>query len=703
MSNTAYSDLKAAWHLDKIAAMRDGEQVVPAQVQLILSDLCNQDCHFCLTSGAMVDTLSGHKSIADIKVGDLVWGPDGQPQRVTATSSRVVHQVYRISVGGSSIDASEEHPLLREDGWTKAGAIGPGDGAVVRLRLRASGEATPQDLELVRRNASAKAWGFDGWTEEDVRADEDRQPDEEGGCTSQGVGYYNRPIQAEIDRRVEEYLGCSPKAYAVGQEPDAESGASSQVSRGISSSSPVKNGTPIRAMGEPARSTDSQNRVGFNVDRSSQPGLPSRRSEEVLGGFGKGVFRGVHQGAQLDELRRSDSSPLSQEEVGLSCGVCSGVQVPFAESADSSHQGLRIAGISLERGLAVRQVDSVLVIPGQVTVYNFSCGPLQAYEANGFVVHNCSYRMSNGLSSEQFAGPNGERNPNRRIPTEKAMEILNDCASLGVKSVQLTGGGEPTAHPDHLAIFEYAQTLGLETALVTNGIIFRPGWENVLPKMKWVRVSIDAGTPEEYARVRRVKPEFYATAIGHIAMLAAEIKKQGTDCLLGVGYVITRENWADVYEGVRILRETGAANVRLSAMFSTEGASYYDGIYDDIKAEIVRVKTLETPEFAVIDLFGDRIADLVQHAPDYDFCGYQQLNCYVGGNLKVYRCCTTAYTLHGEVGDLTNQTFAEWFYSSEKKWKYQSFNARSCSVCQFGGKNKTILYMVGQPQHVNFV
>ena len=42
--NSAYSDLKAAWHLDKIEAMRKGHQVVPAQVQLILSDLCNQDC-----------------------------------------------------------------------------------------------------------------------------------------------------------------------------------------------------------------------------------------------------------------------------------------------------------------------------------------------------------------------------------------------------------------------------------------------------------------------------------------------------------------------------------------------------------------------------------------------------------------------------------------------------------------------------------
>jgi MoaA/NifB/PqqE/SkfB family radical SAM enzyme len=318
--------------------------------------------------------------------------------------------------------------------------------------------------------------------------------------------------------------------------------------------------------------------------------------------------------------------------------------------------------------------------------------------------HFCSYRMSGGFSSEQFAGENGEKNPNRKIATAKALEILDDCQSLGVKAIQFTGGGEPTVHPDHLHIFEYAQNLGLETSLVTNGIVFRPGWEQVLPLMKWVRISIDAGTSAEYAAVRRVKPDFYDKALGHVQALATEIKKQGTDCLLGVGYVITRENWTDVYEGVRRIRDTGAANVRLSAMFSTEGAAYYDGVYDDIKAEIERVKTLAADDFKVVDLFGDRISDLVQHAPDYEFCGYQQFNVYIGGNLRVYRCCTTAYTKHGEVGDLTNQRLSSWFYSQQKKDAYAQFDARTCKTCQFNSKNRVIGYLVGdEPLHVNFV
>jgi sulfatase maturation enzyme AslB (radical SAM superfamily) len=338
--------------------------------------------------------------------------------------------------------------------------------------------------------------------------------------------------------------------------------------------------------------------------------------------------------------------------------------------------------------------DGIQIVPAQVQLIlsdlcNQDC-------------HFCAYRMTGGFSSEQF-GEGDNRNPNRKIPTNKAMEILDDCSALGVKAIQFTGGGEPTVHPDHLDIFSYAQNYGMDTSLVTNGVLFRPGWESILPKMKWVRVSIDAGSPEEYSRVRNVKPEFYEKALANITSLAVEIERQGTDCLLGVGYVLTRENWSDAYEGCLRIRETGAANVRLSAMFSTEGAVYYQGVYEQIKEEIERIRTLSVPGFDVIDLFGERINDLVQHSPDYDFCGYQQFNMYIGGNLRVYRCCTTAYTAHGEVGDLTNQSLASWFYSQKKKEAYDGFCARGCQTCQFNGKNRVINYAIGKPQHVNFV
>lgn len=320
----------------------------------------------------------------------------------------------------------------------------------------------------------------------------------------------------------------------------------------------------------------------------------------------------------------------------------------------------------------------------------------------------CSYRMSNGLSSEQFVviGPDGSRNhnPNRMIPFEKAEEIIKDCAYMGVRAIQFTGGGEPTVHPQHMELFALAQDLEIETGLVTNGVLFRNGWDNVLPNMAWVRVSIDAADAVQYSSVRRVSPLMYTRALSNVEKLASEIERQGTACLLGCGYVLTPENWGGLHEGVKAIRDTGAAYVRLSAMFSTDGDAVFKDIDKQVREQIAEAKLLQTQSFQVVDLYGDRISDLKQHAPDYDFCGYQQFNTYIGGNLKVYRCCSTAYTKHGEVGDLSDKSFRAWFETGDKDLAYRNFSARSCNTCQFNGKNRVINYLVGEPPvHSNFV
>ena len=303
----------------------------------------------------------------------------------------------------------------------------------------------------------------------------------------------------------------------------------------------------------------------------------------------------------------------------------------------------------------------------------------------------CSYRSESGFSSEDFAeGIN--HNPNRKIPTEKVLEILDDCAAMGVKAIQFTGGGEPTVHPDHIRIFEHAQNIGLQTALVTNGIKIKP--HKVFERMEWVRVSLDAGTLETYNRIR--KSNLFQKALDSIKYLSS------LNPTVGVGFVVTTENYNEIYQAALIAKNLGADYIRLSAVFSTAGIVPYEPIYGIIREHINKAHTLENDTFSIVDLFGDRIEDLRQGRPDYSFCGYQQFNVYIGGNLKVYRCCTTSYTHHGEVGDLSHQRFSEWFKDREPL--YKSFDARSCHHCQFRDKNKIINFMLQkQPAHVDFV
>jgi wyosine [tRNA(Phe)-imidazoG37] synthetase (radical SAM superfamily) len=87
----------------------------------------------------------------------------------------------------------------------------------------------------------------------------------------------------------------------------------------------------------------------------------------------------------------------------------------------------------------------------------------------------CSYRWDKYTSNQLFREilPDGSvnNNPKRMVSYEKAVEILDDCVEMGVKAVQVTGGGEPTVHPRHLDVFRAVLDRGLDLAMVSNGQI----------------------------------------------------------------------------------------------------------------------------------------------------------------------------------------------------------------------------------------
>lgn len=300
----------------------------------------------------------------------------------------------------------------------------------------------------------------------------------------------------------------------------------------------------------------------------------------------------------------------------------------------------------------------------------------------------CAYRMSAGLSNELFA-QGGKKNPNRMIPTDKAREIIDDCAAIGVQALQFTGGGEPTMHPDHLELFARAQAHGISTALVTNSVRLDTSHPAVAA-MKWVRVSVDAGDAATYARVRRVSPRHWDVVWTNVRALV-----QSCTGTVSIGFVVTEDNYRGLPAAAALAADAGVANIRVGAVFSADGADYYRDP-EAIRAVIEAVKR----EYGdlIVDLFDRRIGDLDAGAPTEKFCGYQYLSRYIGGDLGVYRCCNTAYTRAGKMADLHDRRFADLFGE-----QIEAFDARQCTHCQFIGQNRVIAATQRPPPHAEFV
>ena len=304
----------------------------------------------------------------------------------------------------------------------------------------------------------------------------------------------------------------------------------------------------------------------------------------------------------------------------------------------------------------------------------------------------CAYRMEGGFSTELFPDATGKKNPTRFIPAPKAMEILKDAYHAGVQAIEFTGGGEPTVHPQWTTILRYALDQGFKVGLVTNGTRLADQGP-LIERLTWLRISVDAGHELTYETTRQSK--LWNKVMENIAY-AAKI----TGPLLGVGFVVTRENFGEIMDACILAKGLGVPYVRISAMFSHLGHKYYEGIEEHIRDNIREAKNLENSSFKIIDFFGARVNDLEMAAPDYEFCGYQQFVVYIGGDLKVYTCCTNAYTRKGEIGDLREMRFSDWLRNTRR----YDFDARQCHHCQFNDKNKLINYLVDpNPPHVEFV
>lgn len=328
----------------------------------------------------------------------------------------------------------------------------------------------------------------------------------------------------------------------------------------------------------------------------------------------------------------------------------------------------------------------------------------------------CAYRMSGYTSNQLFVkGPRelakfGHNNPKRMIPYEKVIEILDDCVEMGVKAIQLTGGGEPTVHPRFVDIVCAINKRGLDLGLVTNGLNLRPSHFAALVDAKWIRVSIDAGSAETYAAIRRVNPSQFQRVwsnVRHLCRYRSQRQKEvGPDYeqKIGIGFVVTKDNHHEIIRCASQCLGSGVDNMRISAVFQSDDDAYFNDFFDYAAEQCRRAESYSTGRFKVFNLFGDRIADLAQRSPDYQFCGYQQLHTYIGGDLNLYRCCNLAYNERGLIGSLSHQRFKDLWKSQWKKTDFENFDARDCTRCQFNNKNRTILYAISdKPRHVNFV
>ena len=320
--------------------------------------------------------------------------------------------------------------------------------------------------------------------------------------------------------------------------------------------------------------------------------------------------------------------------------------------------------------------------------------------------HFCTFRMEGSMTNKLFGGldkrGNLTLNPARFLSREKSLEIIKDCSEMGIKSIEFTGGGEPTVHPDHVAIFNSVLDAGMHLGLITNGVIFRKDFEDTILKSTWCRFSLDAGSAKTYSQVREVPEKMFEKVLNNIKKLSDKKKEIDSKTTLGVSFIVTDQNYPEIYSAAKIASELGVDYFRVGYYRTDEG--FTAGDFEESKTLINKsIEDFSRKDFNVMDRYTTSSKNM-DGPPDYKFCGYQQVSTWIAADYNVYRCCVTSYDEHGLIGSLKNQSFKELWNSKEKRKKFDDFNAKSCVQCIYNDKNRAINYLLEKnPKHVNFM
>lgn len=135
--------------------------------------------------------------------------------------------------------------------------------------------------------------------------------------------------------------------------------------------------------------------------------------------------------------------------------------------------------------------------------------------------------------------------PQERAPirTKDALLLLDDFKTIGVRSVSLISDGESTLSRAYEPFIQHAHEIGIDVGNATNGWEWESDRiEKVLPSLTWVRFTVAAGTPSEYARIMYRGPDqtqVFDRAMSNIRYAVDLKRRLNLSVTLGIQMVLT--------------------------------------------------------------------------------------------------------------------------------------------------------------------
>jgi MoaA/NifB/PqqE/SkfB family radical SAM enzyme len=265
------------------------------------------------------------------------------------------------------------------------------------------------------------------------------------------------------------------------------------------------------------------------------------------------------------------------------------------------------------------------------------------------------------------------------IKLKNALELADDFAAIGVRSVSLVSDGESTLSPTYVPFIQHLSKMGIDVGNATNAWEWEPEKiEQVLPHLTWIRFTVAAGRPNRYAEIMYKGPEHtevFDRAMSHIQYAVSLKRRLGLKVTLGIQMVLMPGMGEDIIPFAQLGLDLGVDYAVIKHCSDDEqgslGINYAD--YEVLHPLLVRAEGMSN-EVTKIIVKWDKIKD--GDKPSYKrFYGPQFLLQISGSGLVAPSGMffNARYSkLH--IGNFTQERFID-IWKSERYWRAMNYLA----------------------------
>jgi molybdenum cofactor biosynthesis enzyme MoaA len=290
-------------------------------------------------------------------------------------------------------------------------------------------------------------------------------------------------------------------------------------------------------------------------------------------------------------------------------------------------------------------------------------------------------------------------------------ERLFEMAGLGIKSIMYAGEGEPLLHRDIAEIVFCTKQAGIDCAITTNGVLLDVAIaQAILPYLVWLKISINGGTKETYAKIHRAHPDDFDKVIGNMAYAARLKRAKGYHLTLGMQLVLLPENHREVVLLAKLAKSIGMDYlvVKPYSQHPLSRTERYKNIkYGKYLYLADRLNKLNDNNFNVV-FRTNTMKKWDEAKRNYRHCLTLPFWAYIDSGGSVWACSIYLTKRRFNLGNIYGQSFRQLWEGKKRislmHWAEERLDTYRCRVnCRMDEINRYLWELKHPQAHVNFI